>query len=156
MKLGEAFPPGLAIQITDQNIKRGLVVRDHLQAMKPPKIKRFVLVGLDVASMTAKIAIINSKIPPFAVGKPRLESLQIPLSPVGYAELVNHDSFINCMEVISVDFQKLRKRLYDQDAQILGHLSDADTKLVISKLLSAKSISKNDKTVLQSPINLPE
>jgi hypothetical protein len=155
LKLGEAFPPGLVVEIVDQNIRKGLVVRDFLQEITHPKTKRFILVGLDHDSMTAKLVIINSKIPAFVTGKPHLERLQIPLSPADYSEIIDHDSFVNCMEIISIDFLKLQQRLYGQQAQILGHLSAADTQRLIATLLSAKNISRENKRILSAPLERP-
>lgn len=144
------------MEVVDRNVRQGLAVRDHVAEIIHPKIKRFILVGLDCDSMTAKLVMINSQIPSFVIGKPHLECSQMLLCESNYPDILDHDSYVNCLEVISVDFLKLHDRLRCRKAEILGHLSSEDIKVLIDHLRASKSVVKKDKEIVQRPIILPD
>lgn len=144
------------MQVVDRHIRQGLAVRDHVAEITNPKIKRFILVGLDNESMTAKLVMINSEIPGFVKGKPHLECRQMLLSEIDYPDILEHVSYVNCLEVISVDFAKLYNRLCSRQAEILGHLGSDDLAQLIRHLLETKTVSGKDKKVVQKPIAMPK
>jgi len=154
LKLGDAFPPDLRRASVIANVRKGLVTRDFLEEITHPKIKIFILVGLEIDSLTAKFVLINSAIPLFIQRDPEKRSCQLEIGPDKY-DFLDHTSYADCQMVISVPIRKLVDRLLKGEAEIRGHLSDTDLQLVLGYVTASKSVARNDKTAVAAPFSLP-
>jgi len=147
LKLGDAFPPDLRKATIISNLRKGLVSRDFREEISHPKIKIFILAGLDLRRMDAKLVLINSEIVKFAQNRPALRERHIEIGQAEYSFL-RHTSYIDCTYVVTTPFRKLTNRLLSGKAEILGHLSEPHLERLVEEVERASTVRGRDKEVI--------
>jgi hypothetical protein len=116
------------------------VLRLHVNDTKPPKIKRFVIVGETKDQITLAIVWINSKINLNVNRSKELQDLQIKLTWSDERPYLEKDSFVNCSLIIEKSKSEFEKFIQDDPSKIIGELSSKDLQIVLNKLRSAPTI----------------
>jgi hypothetical protein len=140
MSLGDFFPENLRKGYANRNLKVGTVLRLHVNDTKPPKIKRFVIVGETKDQITLAIVWINSKINLNVNRSKELQDLQIKLTWSDERPYLEKDSFVNCSLIIEKSKSEFEKFIQDDPSKIIGELSSKDLQIVLNKLRSAPTI----------------
>lgn len=137
--LGDLFPKGLKDQIITGNLKVGSVFRIFDNTTKPPKIKRFIVVGLSQDNVMFATVFINTEINPNMFPTPELQALHLPLDINGRPYL-DHSSYVDCSQIFEKKVEEV-KSAYENDMQ--SHLGD----LATEDLKAVKGIIKNTRTI---------
>lgn len=142
--LGDFFPSELKEAYTDHNITPGSVFRLFSNDTNPPKIKRFVVLGIDSTSICVGILYINSEINVNIFPTEYLKSLHLPIQAKECAFL-DHDSFLDCSHIYEIPFEKLKQEFLKSSDIFFGNLGDDDLAKAMQIVASAKTISPKNK-----------
>ena len=82
----------------DDRIAVGSVIRQFVTDTTPPKVKYFIIIGIDGNTIALGTVFINSKINSYFYDNPELLQLQIPISSSEYP-ILSWDSFIDCSDI---------------------------------------------------------
>jgi signal-transduction protein with cAMP-binding, CBS, and nucleotidyltransferase domain len=140
-RLGNKFPNKIKQNYVNRVLVIGSVFRKGVLYTKPPKIKRFIIVGIDKNSKQLGVIHINSEINPTIFQTEELRKLHI-LFEAKNREYLEKDSYIDCAQLYEMDFQSLKNELLE-DIQIhLGTLTKEDITELRNTLKIAKTIEK--------------
>ena len=143
--LGDFLPQLDKEEYIGRHLKPGQVLYLFSQFTRPPKEKYLVLA---CPGSTSLLFVINSRIHPFIAKRPELNQAQIKLSVSNYPFL-EHDSFINCSEVIDAfDETDIKNQLLSDLGRIKGELNVDTKQAIIQVVQKAKTISKQHKTLI--------
>lgn len=112
--LGDLFPPAQREAFCERHLVPGSVFRVFVHDTKPPKIKRFVVIGVNRGVATIGCLYFNSQVNLNCLGSPELLALQVEFSALD-REFLNGDSFLDCSTIheISVEYVAKIFALYD-------------------------------------------
>jgi hypothetical protein len=136
-RLGDQFPSQIREDFCKRNLIRGAVLRAHTEETVPPKIKLFVVWGLEESLDQIGVSFINSEIK--SIKSPRLQALQHPLLSKNNPFLI-HDSFLECSRIYEKNLKVVRGLLMANSEVFLGNISPED-------LLAAEKIIGNASTI---------
>ena len=142
--LGDLFPEPMRKSLAEQNLGIGSVIRTTVPFSKPPKIKRFIVVGYDNSKVIFAAVLINSSINPRMFPTPEAKALHHELDPDGRPYLDN-TSFVDCSEIFSCAKEDFVQLLTHDPACHIGCLSEGDLNEVTNKVRTAPTISVSDK-----------
>jgi hypothetical protein len=139
MSLGESFPGALKKQFSENNLVAGAIIRTWVEHTKPPKIKRFIVIGISQDKILLGVVHINSEINPNVFPTQELRDLHLKLT-AGSREYLMHDSYVDCSRIFQLDRENISKLLHDDPACHLGTVGKDD-------LTRIKTIIKGSRTV---------
>jgi len=137
LSLGDAFPSSFKDSFSNRKLKPGAVFRLHVPHTTPPKIKRFVVLGIDANKIELAFIFINSNPAP----NPALRSLQLRL-PVGKCPFLDHDSYLDCSQVYEWELQTVKNQLMNSLDVHIGELNSGILKNACNAVASAKTVAK--------------
>ena len=145
LQLGDLLPDDDKQAYIDRHLKPGQVLYLFSTFTDPPKDKYLVLVHQDAQPL---LFVINSRVSEFIRAQPDLLQSQIPLKVSDYAFL-DHDSFLNCGEVI-IEFDEagIRQQVEEQVGRLRGELNATTKADIIRVVKVAKTLSPNDKRLI--------
>lgn len=143
--LFDFLPDDFKKSFTDNNLKIGSVLRLHVRDTKPPKFKRFIVVGISVDKISIATSYINSDININVLNTNYLKSLNYELKKDDTREYLEWNSFVDCSKVYERNFSEIKKALENNPNCNIGTLSETDLKNVKHKLSIASTISESIK-----------
>ena len=144
-KLGDSFPRAERDEYVVRHLRPAQILHLFCEFVSPQKDKYLLLAH--VADRPLLFAI-NSRIPVFVERSPDLRASQIKMS-ASLHDFLEHDSFINCAEVIRYfSLAEVREQLLNDVGRIKGELAAATTKRVIQAVGDAKTISARHKKLI--------
>jgi len=137
--IGDFLPENIKNEIANENLKVGSIFRTFEHNTTPPKIKRFIVVGVSTNAVLFATVYINTEINPRLFNTPELQSLHLPISADG-REYIDHDSHIDCSQLLERNINDL-KAIYLKDLSChIGTVSTDDLKLI-------RKIIKENRTI---------
>lgn len=135
--LGDVFPTSCKESFSKRKLRPGAVLRFHVELTNPPKVKIFVVLGLDKKKIDVAFVFINSKPAP----NPALKKLQLHL-PVKKCPFLNHDSYLDCSQLYELSLQNVKSKLTHSFDAYLGELDERILKDAYMAVVSAKTVEK--------------
>ena len=136
-RLGGQFPPKYREEFCKSHLIKGAVLRTYVEETVPPKIKLFVIWGVEESLNKIGVSFINSDIA--SIRSQWLQDLQHPLLSRNNPFLVC-DSFLDCSRIYEKDFKVVRDLFTENTDIFLGNISPGD-------LLASEDIIRNAKTI---------
>ncbi|HOX82232.1 MAG TPA: hypothetical protein PLJ60_05435 [Chryseolinea sp.] len=130
--LGDQFPEEFKKQFASQNLKVGSVLRALVTDTTPPKIKRFIVIGLSADKLALGTIYINTEINPNVFQSAELKNLHIKLEAAG-REYLDHDSFVDCSKIFEKEYDTILKMLAADAGMLMGELKPDDIKMLKQK-----------------------
>jgi hypothetical protein len=137
--LGDAFPEEFRKQFAETNLTIGSVIKTFVTDTTPPKIKRFVILGISADKLAIGTLYINSEINPNLFPTVELKNLHLKLVKEN-REYLDHDSFLDCSKVYEKEYEDLLAVLQQDASCLIGQLSTDDLKLVKKTVKEARTI----------------
>lgn len=145
-RLGDFFPKRKKQEYIDRQLKPGQVLYLHCEFVTKSHQDKYLV--LACSGTRPLLFIINSKIPPFIEKHPDLHRCQVKLFASDYSFL-DHDSFVNCAEVISYfDESEIRQQVIEDVGRIKGELNTVTRKAIIKAVQNARSIAPRHKRLI--------
>lgn len=144
-KLGDFFPNPLQTQLIDHRLKIGAVIRRYETTTTPPKIKRSIIVGLNVDKVVLAYIFINSEVNPNLFPTQDLKDLHLALAATNDRPYLSHNSFADCSQLHEENVESIKDLITNDAEAHLGELSENDLSTILTKIKTAKTISKNKK-----------
>lgn len=142
--LSDFFPQSYRDDFAERNVQKGAIIRVFVKDTKPPKIKRFIIVGFSNDKVLLGTVFINSEINPNIFKTEDLKSLHIPIDAKSH-EFIDHDSFIDCSKIQERSYVEI-KQLLSKDSECLkGIVSETTMKVISETISNAKTISAKQK-----------
>ena len=138
-KLGDLFPDNLKNEVISGNLKIGSVFRTFERNTNPPKIKRFIVVGISTDSVMFATVYINTDINPHLFNTQELISLHIPII-ASNTPYIEHDSYIDCSQINERNIGELRATYENDMESHLGDVTAAELKLIREKIKNTRTI----------------
>ena len=139
MSLGESFPDALKKQFSENNLVAGAIIRAWVDNTTPPKIKRFIVIGVSQDKILLGVVYINSEINPNVFPTQELRDLHLKLT-AGTRDYLTHDSYVDCSRIFQLERDSISRLLHDDPACHLGTIAKDD-------LQQIKKIIKGSRTV---------
>jgi len=142
--LSDFFPQSYRDDFAERNIQKGSIIRVFVRDTRPPKIKRFIVVGFSQDKVLLGTVFINSEINPKIFTTEELRSLHISIDAANN-DFIDHDSFIDCSSIIERSYDEI-KQLLSKDTECLkGIVSETTMKVISETISNAKTISAKQK-----------
>jgi hypothetical protein len=84
--------------LADDRLQVGSVIFEHVTTTVPPKDKYYVVVGISTNNIALGTVYINSEVNSYALNRPHLEKLHIPLT-IADNPFLKWDSFVDCSDI---------------------------------------------------------
>jgi hypothetical protein len=144
MKLGDFFPDDLQNARFNSKIEVGSVLKYFVEDTTPPKYKRMIVIGITQDKITVATLYINSELNINVFKNKRMQALQIPIKKENRAYL-EHDSYVDCSFLHIKQVGKLEEEFKSHRLESLGKISTEDLDLIKGTLISASTISIQQK-----------
>lgn len=124
-------------------VKVGAVIRAFVEDTTPPKIKRFIVVGINEPESKVAIVYINSeydpeKIPPHLQGSHTMVETK-------HCPFLDYDSFVDCSDLREKGLDKIKKSLNKNPSIQIGTIPAQQLDNIMLILKKSKIISTHDK-----------
>ncbi len=140
MSLGDSFPDSYKSDFSKRNLKIGKVLRLKVKDTKPPKIKRFIIVGFSKDRVTLASVYINSEINRNINWSQEQQSLQVETTPDDNRDYIDKPSYIDCSKLIIQDYEQIQSAIESRPGAVIGELSFHDLDYIIKRIREAKTI----------------
>lgn len=144
MSLGEFFPEAFKADYARRNLEVGSVLKLYVKDTKPPKEKRFIIVGKNIDGLCLATVYINSEINENINYSPELKELHLPFQAAGRTYL-DHDSFVDCSEFVIREQKEIEYAIKNRPGVVIGTLCEMDLTAVRNKLINSPKIKRKDK-----------
>lgn len=144
MPLSDSFPEDFRKEFAARNLKIGSVIRVFMKDTKPPKEKRFIIVGQSSDQLMFASIFINSEINIKIFASQELKDLHLELTAAD-RDYLDHDSYADCSNLKKQDAAGLLKIINDDPSRILGNVSETDLREIKVRIKSARTISHSIK-----------
>ncbi len=138
--LGDHFPEEFRRQFADHHLQIGTVIRARVADTNPPKIKRFVIVGVSADKLALGTLYINSEINPNIFPTEELKRLHLRLEATGRTYL-EHDSYLDCSRIYEKDHEAILEVLKTDTGSVLGQLAPDDLARLKQTVKAARTIA---------------
>ena len=139
MSLGDSFPNKFKSDFSNRNLAVGKVLKLKVKDTNPPKIKRFVIVGFSEDKFTLALVYINSEINTNINWSLEQQELQLELN-ADEREYLDKTSYIDCSQFIIKDCEEIKSIIKSRPDSVLGEVGENDMKLILDKLIEARTI----------------
>jgi predicted HTH domain antitoxin len=139
--LGENFPEALRIQFAEHNVTLGSVIKIYDKSAGKEKWHLIVNITADKI-MTATVRI-NSEINLRCIS-PSLVPYQLPIKKFDFTFL-DHDSFVNCAELIGHQTDLFLQLLKERPAALKGSVGDEKIDEIRALIIDCYAIPQNIK-----------
>lgn len=139
-KIGDSFPESLSEMLASHNLSLGSVLKIHVKDTKPPKTKRFIIVGICPDKISVASIYINSKLNVRVFNTKELRDLTITLS-ADKREYLDRQSVVDCSFIHEKSYDNLLKSLKQSPTINIGTVNEIDMELILNKIKTAKTIS---------------
>lgn len=129
--------------LADVCIKRGAILHSHeFEGIDHGKF--FVIVGEDKDDLYG-FFFINSNINDYLRKRPTLYQMQVPLNCSNYADILTHNSFLDCHAITHISKKKLKNQFGEGKAQYKGNLKEEDLDVVMRTVRESDLFSDYEK-----------
>lgn len=139
MDLSDFLPSDFRKDFASRNLKIGTVLRLSVKDTKPPKIKRFIVVGKTIDGLSLASVYINSHINLKVNWNIELQSLNIPLENKGN-DFLDRDSFVDCSKLVFRDSNEISEIIQNNPQAVKGELKEEDLQLILETLRNSITI----------------
>lgn len=140
MSLGDAFPDALKKQFTENNLVAGAIIRAWVDNTRPPKVKRFIVIGISQNKILLGVVYINSEINLNIFPTQELRDLHLKLT-ADSREYLTHDSYVDCSRIFQLERENINKLLQDDPACHLGTIAKDDLTRIKTVIKGSRTIS---------------
>lgn len=145
MTLGNFFPQDEREDYVNRHLNPGQVVYLFSRFTNPHKEKYFVIAYYGRRPL---LFAINSRIHPYIANRSDLSRCQVRLGAADY-DFLNHDSYINCSEVIDFfDEDEIKQQILGELSRIKGELTQTAKREIVQAVKRARMISKWHKELI--------
>ena len=137
--LGNFFPENLRNEHAKQTITIGSVIRCFVKNTKPPKEKRFVVLGIDKEGNLVGVVFINSEINWNVIRTAELAQLQHYIEK-DENDFLDWDSYVDCSELFELPYNDVYKSICDKPQNVLGIVSESDLKAILENVKKSPKI----------------
>jgi hypothetical protein len=141
-RLGNSFPQDSKQFFCKQNLKLGAVFRLRVPHTRPPKTKRFIVIGINAAINSVGFLFVNSEINPNIFRSSKLKRLHKLLTKKERSYL-DSDSYVDCSFIQEWSLNILKNKFLADMNIYLGQVSDKDMLEIKRLVKSAKTIKKS-------------
>ncbi|MGV8026236.1 MAG: hypothetical protein AB2L18_06755 [Anaerolineaceae bacterium] len=146
--MGSSLPEQAQRALIKSKLKAGCLIHYFCDFTKPPKNKFIVIVHVDFRENLLLCFIVNSEINAFLQSKPELKNRQVELEQSKY-KFLNHDSYINCSEVIDeIDIDNVIDHLVQEPGDYKCMLIDTEMQEIIQVVNGSTTITDNDQKLI--------
>lgn len=142
-KLGDHFPGVIKSNYVSSQLKPGQIVRLEVDFERTRKTREKFLV-LTLVDEASYLFCINSEIHEYIKARKHLLKCQIEIKKTQY-DFLDHDSYINCSEIIKIDYDDIIEEINSDISKIKGKLNDNEVKYIIKVLRKAITIEPIEK-----------
>ncbi|MDX8552181.1 hypothetical protein MK851_00885 [Tenacibaculum sp. 1B UA] len=123
-KISDFLPKGSELnkKTTYTSLEKGTVLRMFVDDTDPPKIKRFIVLGLHENKIALGTLFINSDLNKNINYSTELQSLQYELKSQDNTFLT-HDSFVDCSTIQQRENEDVLKKVNEDNSKIIGYLN---------------------------------
>jgi hypothetical protein len=144
--LGDIFPENEKREFIKRKLVPGCVIYLFCDFISPKKDKFLVVGNLNEKPL---LFFINSKISHFVTTRPYLLQSQVLLKATDYSKFLDHDSYLNCGEVINYfDENVIIDQLINDTRRFRGELNKQTKSEIIKVIATAKTISHHNKMLI--------
>ncbi len=139
-----------------RRLKKGTVIRGEDPGIG--EIKRLILMGLDTATMMAKLLFINTRRPKNAMRDITIKKFYPyidPSSGPNYDKFLDHGSIVECYKVQSRSFGRLIDLLRSGEFEIRGQLTQEHVDKYTNLVLQCDRIEEDDQLIIAGPLVIP-
>lgn len=142
--LGDFFPESFKNDFARRNLKIGTVLKLHIKNTKPPKEKRFIVVGKTIDGVCLATVFINSEINLNINFTDELRHLHC-FFPASGREYLDHDSYVDCSTIYVRGHEELYEALKNRPEALLGVLDRKDLLTIRETIIRSPKIKGKDK-----------
>jgi hypothetical protein len=142
--LGDSFPKETKQEFSNRSLKEGCVIKCLVNDTKPPKEKRFIVMGISYDKVALGTVYINTEINPNVFPTQELKDLHLPLKAES-REYLDHDSFVDCSKIYEKNLSEIKAIIEQTPTCCIGDLSAEDYKVIKDKIKASKNISPHVK-----------
>lgn len=139
--IGDSFPPQEKEAYFQRHLKPGQVIYLNCTFTNPPKPKYLILACIEPKLLCFPI---NTEIHPYIKKRPHLLQCQISISQ-NLHSFLDHDSFIDCKEVIELSLDDVKTQILADMGRIKGKISTEVKSAIIRTILSSSMITPRHK-----------
>lgn len=121
------------VSMANSTITVGNVVRCFVKNTRPPKIKRFIVLGKSADGSLVGITFINSNINFNVINSPDLISLQHEIKANGNGFL-DTDSFVDCSRLIKMNYTDIENAVVTDPACVIGSVALTDLNSILTNV----------------------
>lgn len=126
------------------NVSIGMVLKLHVIDTIPPKVKRFIIVGITDDEVSFATIYINSEINEYVNWSEELKALHICFESKG-RNYLDHTSYIDCSKLVIKDCLEIENIVKNRPKSVIGQLSFDDFSIVKTMIISANTIKGKHK-----------
>ena len=134
----------------DQNLRPGCILYLKVDFTRPPKPKYVVYLG-DSGSASVLVFVVNSRVTPFKQCDTHLRSCHVVLK-VADCPFLDHDSYIDCTEVIAMGRQHVLNELISDVTAIKGRLPETTRAAVVAAAGAAQTVASLHKDFVRAAL----
>jgi hypothetical protein len=123
----------------DFDLKVGMIIRAFVKDTKPPKIKRFIIIGITDNKLLVGTVFINSELNIDALTKQH-QRFQYKLLKTKDREFLDRDSFVDCSDLRERDYSEIQNIVISDQNSVIGILSDKDLMNINFNIVDATTI----------------
>ena len=125
MSLGDFFPETFRQEYASRNLEIGSVLKLYVKDTKPPKEKRFIVVGKTIEGLCLATVYINSEVNDNINFTPELKALHLFFQASG-RDYLDHDSYVDCSQFVVRKQSEIQLAVINRPEAVIGKLSNED------------------------------
>jgi hypothetical protein len=138
-RLGDSFSENILREQFKKIARPSAVFRFKTHLTNPPKIKRFVILGISSDIALVVVIFFNSEINVNKFKTDVLKKLHIPLKSKSRSYL-DRDSYLDCSQIHEIPYTDIESKYINNTKVYLDNMSSEDFKSAITHIKSAKTI----------------
>ena len=131
-------------EYAQRSVTVGSVLKLHVKDTNPPKVKRFIVIGITSDKISLATLYINSDLNTSVNWSKELQDLQIEYK-ADNRDYLDDDSFVDCSKFNIKDTKEIEKMIEDRPDACLGNISDIDLAQLIETIKGCNTIKGKHK-----------
>lgn len=129
------------VSMANSTISVGNVIRCYVTNTRPPKIKRFIVLGKSNNGDLVGITFINSDINFNVINSQELIDLQHEIK-ANVNDFLDNDSFVDCSKLIKMDYSYIENAVVANPACIIGSVQQNDLEAILTNVKNSPNNSE--------------
>lgn len=109
----------------EPELKVGMVIRAFVQDTNPPKIKRFIIVGISENNICLGTVFLNTEINIDAL-PPINQKFQYKLVKTDERDFIDYDCYVDCSDLKERSYSEIHNLIVQNPKSVIGILSEKD------------------------------